>query len=512
MNALTIILSILATAGAGSTIVAVKKVLDLRKKVSIREELSEEEAIARASAKAKEIILDAKNEALNTKTESEETASKLTRRFEEMEKRAVDRELSLTKRAEVINQREDKLESREKSLEQAKKSVKQLRDTLSGKLEEVAALTREQAQKRLLEEVEADLQETISKRIHETEKTIQEKGEDLAKKILIDAMQKSAVEYVSEATVTTVPIPSEDMKGRIIGRVGRNIKAFEKATGVDVIVDDSPDAITLSCFDPLRREIAAITMQKLVADGRIHPGRIEEIVEKVKRDLAKEVKKTGEDLAYQAGAVGLPDEIIHLLGRFKFRYSYGQNLIKHTLETMKIGSALASEIGANVDLVKRACLLHDLGKVLTHEVEGAHHHVSGQLLRKYKMDEKLINAVESHHGDIEPESVEAIIVYIADAISGARPGARVENYDEYIKRIKALEDSAMTIGKEKVKEVFAIHAGREVRVIVNPDVTDDNDAKLLAHKISRHIEKTQTYPGTVTVNVIREFREQEIAK
>lgn len=512
MSVLEIILAILAAAGVGGGAFAFTQVSKIKKKLGEKESISEEEAISRASAKAKEIVLDAKNEAFGIKTRAQEDAKEITRRLEETEKRALERESNLNKRASGLDSREDKLEAKERSLEQSKNDVKRMRDDLAGKLEEIAQLSREDAKKQLMEEVEVDMSAMIARKIRETEALVKEKADDESKRILVDAMQKAAVDYVSEATVSTVQIPSEDMKGRIIGREGRNIKAFEKTTGVDVIVDEAPDAITLSCFDPLRREIGVITMNQLLADGRIHPGRIEEVFEKTKRDLARDVKKMGEDLAYQAGAVGLPDEIIHLLGRFKFRYSYGQSLVKHTLEMIKIGAAIAAEVGADVELVKKACLLHDLGKVLTHEVEGAHHHISGQILRRYKMDEKLINAVEAHHGDIEAKSLEAIVVYIADAISGARPGARVENYEEYVKRIRGLEDAAKDIGKDKVNEVFAIHAGREIRVIVNPNVTDDNEAKVLARKIAKHIEDTQTYPGTVTVNVIRETREQEIAK
>lgn len=512
MTGVVIALSILATAGIGGAVLGIKRASDLRKELKDRVELSEEEAIAKASARAKEMILDAKNEVFTLRTKIQEEAREAAKKVDVAEKRALEREQGIDRRADVLNKREDKIESKERSIEQAKKDVSKMRDSLSTKLEEIAQLSREEAKEQLLEDVEQDLRETIARKIIDAERAVKEGAEEESQRIIVDAIESSAVDYVSTATVSTVPIPSEDMKGRIIGREGRNIKAFEKYTGVDVIVDEVPEAVTLSCFDPLRREVAVLTMKKLVSDGRIHPGRIEEIVEKVKRDLAKEVRKTGERLAHDSGVVGLPDEIINLLGRFKFRYSYGQSLVKHTLEVMKIGTALAEEVGADVNLVRKACLLHDLGKAQTHELEGAHHHLSAQIMRKYKMDEKLVNAVEAHHGDIEAKSVEAIIVRIADAISGARPGARVENYEQYVKRIKELEDVAKNVGKEKVKEVFAIHAGREVRVMVNPDVADDNDAKILSYKIAKEIEKTQTYPGTVIVNVIREFRQQETAK
>lgn len=512
MEPLSILFLVLAAASGVGTFLTLKKNSELKKQVGKKEEIGEEEAISRASTKAKEMILDAKNEVIELREKARKESLELAARAENMEKRALERESNLDKRALALDGREDKIEQREKSLEQAKLDVKKQRDQIEVRLSEIAQLTRDEARKQLLEDVEKDITGFIAKRVREAEQVIKEKSDDESKRILVDAMQKAATDYVSEATISTIPIPSDDVKGRIIGREGRNIKAFERVTGVDVIVDESPGTITLSSFDPLRREVAAIAMGKLVVDGRIHPGRIEEIVDIVKRDLVKEVKKTGEELAYQAGASGLPDEIINLLGRFKYRFSYGQNLVKHTLEVMKIGAVVAAEVGADVALVKKACLLHDLGKALTHEQEGSHHHISGEICRKYKFDEKLINAIEAHHGDIEAKSLEAIVVYIADAISGARPGARVENHEQYIKRVRDLEDAAHTIGKEKVKEAFAIHAGREVRVIVNADLTDDNEVKVLSHKIAKHIQDTQTYPGTVTVNVIRETRDQAVAK
>jgi len=512
MNILSILLSVLATGGVGAAILTIKQSSAIKNELKKLQSLSEEDALAQASAKAKEILLDAKKEVLEVREKAEKEAREIKREAEDVEKRALVREENLDKRAMALNGREDKIDAKERGVEQSKKDVKKLRDELAGKIEEIANLSRDEAKQLLLEEVESDISKVMARKIKDAEDLARDKADEISKRIIVDSMQKGAVDYTAETTTTTVQIPSDEMKGRIIGREGRNIRSFEKATGVDVIVDDVPGAVTVSCFDPVRREVAAIVMQRLVADGRIHPARIEDEVNKVKRDLLKEVKKTGEDLAFSAGVVGLPDEIITLLGKFKYRFSYGQNLVKHTKEMIKIGAALAAEVGADVELVKKATLLHDLGKAVTHEVEGAHHHISGQILRKYKMDEKLVNAVEAHHGDIEAKSVEAVLVYIADALSGGRPGARVENYEEYIKRIRGLEDAAMEIGKKKVKEVYAIHAGREVRVIVNPDVADDNEAKVLAHKIAKHIQDTQTYPGTVTVNVIRELRTQDVAK
>jgi len=355
------------------------------------------------------------------------------------------------------------------------------------------------------------LKSHIARKIKEAEYTITNTADEKAKEILIDAMQRSATDYVSESTATTIEIESEDMKGKIIGKEGRNIRTFEKLTGVDIIVDEAPNQVTLSCFDPIRREVAALSLQKLLKDGRVHPGSIEETVKNIKTEIAKEIKRTGEKMAFETGFSDLPPEIIKLLGRFKYRFSYGQNLVKHTLEMVAIGEALATEIGADVNFTKKACLLHDLGKVLTHEIEGKpHHHISGDIVRKYMKDEKLANAVESHHGDIAPQSLEAVLVSIADAISGARPGARKDNYEDYVKRIKALEDIAKQY--KEVGEAYAIHAGREVRVIFRPEVTSDDDVTILSRKIAKEIEDTQNYPGSVKVTAIREFRVEAEAK
>ncbi|MEA3357698.1 MAG: ribonuclease Y, partial [Patescibacteria group bacterium] len=351
-----------------------------------------------------------------------------------------------------------------------------------------------------------------AKRLRETEKRLEVEADDKAKEVLVTSMQKVATEYVGETTVSTVKIEDEKIKGRVIGREGRNIRAFEKATGVDVIVDEAPDAITLSSFDPLRREIAAIAMKKLLADGRIHPGRIEELVSKAKSEVSKEIKKNGQILAEEGGWPGIDTGLLKLLGKMKYRRSYGQGLMDHTIEVIRLGVALAQEVGADVELVKKACLLHDVGKVLSHKVEGAHHHLSGKIARKYNLPEKLVNAIEAHHLDIEPESLEAVIVYIADAISGARPGARKDSYEDYIKRVRGLEDVAKKVAGKQAAEIYAIHAGREVRVIVKPEMISDDDTVILASKIAKEIEKSQSYPGMVQVTVIRESRAMSTAK
>jgi ribonuclease Y len=475
------------------------------------QELSEEEAINKASQRAKSILIEAKHEALKVKTKAEKKLKQMYDELEEEEKRLDQRDRKLNHRIHSIEHQREQIDQKVRSVDQAKKHVHALRVKLSERLEKIAGMSKSEAQELLFKNLEEELQKDVAKRIKEAENEAQRESEEKAKWILVDAMQKAATDYVAETTTTTIDLDNEDLKGKIIGKEGRNIRTFEKLTGVDIIVDEAPEAVTLSSFDPVRREVASIALKKLLKDGRVHPGTIESTIHKVKEDIAREIKKTGEKLAYDAGFTDLPQEIIRLLGRFKYRYSYGQNLIKHTQEMIKLGSELATELGANVELVKEACLLHDIGKVLVHEVEGKPHHViSGDVVRKYLSNEKLANAVEAHHGDIEATSIEAVIVAIADAISGARPGARRTNYEDYIKRIRALEDIANKF--KGVKEAYAIHAGREIRVILKPEDTSDEDARVLARKISKEIEKTQQYPGTVKVTVIRELRHEEEAK
>lgn len=513
MDLLTVISILIGAVGVGSAIFLFQLNKQLQSKIKDKkfQELSEEEAISRSSNKAKTILLEARNETLKIKAKAERKVRELYDELEDREKRLDDLERKLVKRQKDMDEQFEISERKRKGVEQAKRDVQNLRRELTVKLENVAGMSREEAKKRLMKEVEEELKEDIARKIKAAEIEVERESEDKAKWIMVDAMQKSATDYVAETTTTTIDIESEEMKGKIIGKEGRNIRTFEKLTGVDIIVDEAPEAVTLSCFDPVRREVAAISLQKLLKDGRVHPGTVESTIQKVKEDIAREIKKTGEKLAYDAGFPDLPSEIIKLLGRFKYRYSYGQNLVKHTLELIKLGAAFASEIGADVGFVKKACLLHDIGKVLVHEIEGKPHHlISGEVVRKYLRDEKLVNAVEAHHGDIEAKSVEAVIVMIADMISGARPGARRDNYEEYVKRIRALEDIAKKF--KQVEEAYAIHAGREIRVILKPRESSDEDARVLAYKISKEIEKTQQYPGTVKVTVVREYRAEKEAK
>jgi ribonuclease Y len=478
------------------------KLLETAKKLNKKETAEED---------AEDIVKDAKRKAADIVEEAEAKAASINKKLAESEKALEEREKKQLEMSKSIAERMEEIEKKEEAVEQAKRDVRKNKEKVKDELEKVAKMTRKEAREQLLEELEKDLKTRISKRIHEAKQKAKQEAEDKAKDILVDAMQRSATDFVAETTSTTFQIADEDLKGKIIGKEGRNIRAFERLTGVDIIVDEAPDLVTVSSFDPIRREVAAIAIKKLLKDGRVHPGSIEETVKNIKNDLAREIVKTGEKIAYDTGFPDLPDEVIKLLGRFKYRFSYGQNLVKHSLEMVNLGQQLAQEIGADVELTKKACLLHDLGKVLTYEIEGKpHHHISGDIVRKYLKDEKLANAVESHHGDIEPESIEAILVQIADAISGARPGARRDSYDKYIQRVKSLEDIAKQYNS--VKEAYAINAGREVRVIVKPREIDDEDSEMLAHRIAKEIEEKENYPGTVKITVIREMRIEAEAK
>lgn len=513
MEPLLIVLSVASTLGIGAAIFFYRNTKQLEKdlKDPSRISMSEDVAIEKASTKAATMISEAMEEATKTRQKAQEAVNELSKIQDEKERRLNNLEKTLLERSSNIDKRYAKIEEQELQLENSKEEVKQIKEELSHKLEEIAGLSKEEARTQLMTQIEQELSEHVAKKIREGELRIQNEVDNKAKELLIDAMQKSATDYVAEITSTTIEIEKEELKGKIIGKDGRNIRTFERLTGVDIIIDEAPNQVTVSSFDPIRREVAAIAISKLLGDGRVHPGTIEETIQNIKEDIAKEIRKTGEKIAYDAGFNDLPIEVIKLLGRFKYRFSYGQNLVKHTLEMVNIGQQLAQEIGADVQFTKKACLLHDIGKVLTHEIEGKpHHHISGDIVRKYLKDEKLANAVESHHGDIEPKSKEALLVQVADAISGARPGARRDNYEDYIKRVKALEDIA---GKfNEVKQAFAIHAGREIRVIVDPKTANDEQSQTLAFKIAREIEETQNYPGTVKVNVIRETRFTDEAK
>ncbi len=510
---LLIVLSIIATGGLGASYMLTRNKKELEKKLKNPKfvDISEDEAIRKASLKAQNTILEAEREADKIKTEAMKQTTELKQTVLAEEKRLDEREKKLVDRAKVLDERFESIENKEKAVEQAKKDVKRRSEKITEELQKLARLSPEEAKKLVMDRTEEELKSYVARKIREADFEIQSTSEKVSREILVDVMQKNATDYVAESTATTIDIENEELKGKIIGKEGRNIRTFERLTGVDIIVDEAPNQVTLSCFDPIRREVAALALQKLLKDGRVHPGSIEETIYGIKNELSKEIKRTGEKLAYDSGCNDLPQEVIKLLGRFKYRFSYGQNLIKHSMEMVNLGGQLASELGADVNFVKKACLLHDIGKVLTHEIEGKpHHHISGDVVRKYLKDEKLANAVESHHGDIDTTSLEAEIVKIADAISGARPGARKDSYENYVKRVKGLEDIAKKY--EGVEEAYAIHAGREVRVIFKPSIASDDDVVITTHKIAKEIEETQNYPGSVKVTAIRELRVTEEAK
>lgn len=461
-----------------------------------------------AESRAKKIIIDAEEKALYTKKRSEEEEIKIKRELAEKEnKLRIERDkLQLSK--EEVEKKEKALQKERDNLSHKTKQIEERMNEQTSKLEDIAKLTKEEAKKLILENTERNLSQDIGKRIAEAEEKIKAEVDEKARELLADAMQHGATDYVAEYTVSTVHLPSKDIKGRIIGKEGRNIRSFEEQTGVTLDLDESPEAVRISCFDPVRREIAKISLERMIKDGRVHPARIEEIVSKTAAEIDKIMYKEGEKLSHKVGIYNLPREIIQNLGKYKYRYSYGQNMIEHTLEETKIGTKIAHEIGADVTITKLACLLHDLGKVFT-DKEGNHIELGAEFLGKFDIPRKVIDAVEDHHKD-HPRSVEGVIVQIADSISGGRPGARYEDYEDYAKRMQGLEKTAMDF--DGVDKAYAISAGREVRVIVNAQEIDDAGATKLANDVAAKIQKENTYPGTVKVTVIRETRATGVAK
>jgi ribonuclease Y len=460
----------------------------------------------------KEKFESAEQEIGEMKEKEENRIKQMRRESTEHEGLLIEREKKLNRRSKILDEKTEDIEHKESSLKEGLKRLEINRAQLKKELEKISGLSREEAKERLMKEVDKDLVEYEAKKIRQAQKNIEVIAEEEAQKILVESMQRVATDYVAETTTKVIKVEDDKVKGRVIGREGRNIRAFEQLTGVDIIVDESPDSIGLSSFDPLRREIAYVAMTKLIADGRIHPGSIEDAVKRAKNEISKEIKKNGQILADEANWPDIDLGLMKLVGKMKYRSSYGQSLMQHTIEVIRLAEVLASEIGADVQLAKRAALLHDVGKVLSHKVDSPHHHISGQVARKYGLDEKLINAIEAHHLDIDPQTPEAVVIYLADAISGSRPGARKDSYEQYIQRIEGIEKAAKEVGKDKIEEVYAIKAGREVRVIVKPSLVSDDDAKVMAKDIAEEIEKNQSYPGNVEVTVIRETRAIDVAK
>ncbi len=466
--------------------------------------------MAEARAKQKEIVLEGKDEALQLRRAAEEEAREQRSTMQRSETRLMDREEAIDRRATALEQREVDLTARNAELEAERNRLDDLRRRQQLELERVSGLTAAEAREALIGQIVDEAQAEAQHRVREIERHAQEEGDDRARHILTTVMQRIAADHTSEATITVVALPNEEMKGRIIGREGRNIRALEQATGVDLIIDDTPEAVVLSGFDPVRREVARMALTKLIGDGRIHPGRIEETVAKSRAEIEVVMRQAGEQAAYDAGVPGLHPELIKLLGRLKYRTSYGQNVLNHCIETARLSGLLAAEIGANVGESKKGGLLHDIGKAVDHEVEGPHAAIGGEIASRYGVGRVVCNAIAAHHQEIEQESVEATVVQIADAISASRPGARGESLDNYVKRLDDLQQIALSF--PGVERCFAIQAGREIRILVRPEDIDDLASSRLARDVVRKIEEQLQYPGQIKVTVIRETRAVDYAR
>jgi len=482
-------------------------------KVGSAEEKSREiidEALKVAETKKREALLEAKEESLKTKNELEKETKERRAELQRYERRVLSKEENVEKKADTLEKREVSLQQREDTLNKRSAEVDALYDKGIQELEKISGLTSEQAKEYLLKSVEDDVKHDTAKLVKELENKAKEEADRKAKDYIVTAIQRCAADHVAETTVSVVQLPNDEMKGRIIGREGRNIRTLETMTGVELIIDDTPEAVVLSGFDPIRREVARIALERLIVDGRIHPARIEEMVEKAQKEVESMMREEGEAATLEVGVHGIHPELVKLLGKMKFRTSYGQNALKHSIEVAQLSGLLAAEMGLDVRVAKRAGLLHDIGKSVDHEQEGTHVQLGVELCRKYKESAIVANAVESHHGDVEPQSLVACIVQAADTISAARPGARRETLETYTNRLKQLEDIAVSF--KGVDKSFAIQAGREVRIMVIPEQISDDDMILLARDISKRIEDELEYPGQIKVNVIRESRVTDYAK
>ena len=469
-----------------------------------------DDALKTAESKKREVLLEAKEENLKAQNELEKEIKERRSELSRMEKRAVNKEETLDRKTSILEKREAGLNAKEESLNRKHAKADELTAQISQELERVSGMTSEQAKEFLFKSVENEVKLDTAKMIKEMEAKAKDEASAKAREYVVTAIQRCAADHVAETTISVVQLPNDEMKGRIIGREGRNIRTLETLTGVELIIDDTPEAVVLSGFDPIRREVARIALERLIVDGRIHPARIEEMVEKAQKEVDTMIREEGEAAALEVGVHGIHPELIRLLGRMKFRTSYGQNALKHSIEVAQLSGLLAGEIGLDVRLAKRAGLLHDIGKSIDHDVEGSHIQIGVDLCRKYKESPTIINAVEAHHGDVEPETLIACIVQAADTISAARPGARRETLETYTNRLKQLED--ITNQFKGVDKSFAIQAGREIRVMVVPEQVSDDDMVLLARDISKQIEFELEYPGQIKVNVIRESRVTDYAK
>ena len=458
----------------------------------------------------KEAILEAKEQDLKLRNDFDRETKEKRAELQRAEQRLTQKEDSLDKKIEALDAQKSKIEAHEEQLDALQQKLDSQHELMVQELERVAQLTRDEAKKALTEEILDETRHEVAKDVREMEQQAKDEAEINAKKMIALAIQKCAADQASELTVSVVPLPSDDMKARIIGREGRNIRAIENATGIELIIDDTPEVVILSGFDPVRREIARVSLERLISDGRIHPARIEETVEKVTRDIDVQIREAGEAAVYEVGIFGLHPELVKLIGRLKFRTSYGQNVYKHSIEVATLAGLMAAELGLDVNFAKRAGLLHDIGKAVDQEQEGTHIQIGAELAKKYKENANIVNAIMAHHGDVEPKTIEAVLIQAADAISGARPGARRETGTNYVKRLERLEAIASSF--PGVDKSYAIQAGREVRVLVKPEQVDDAQALFLSKDIAKKIEAELEYPGQIKVNVIREFRSVEYAK
>jgi ribonuclease Y len=460
--------------------------------------------------KAKVIELEARDNALKIKQESESEISRRRNEVSREDERLQKRRAELDTRIERLEQREAQVNKRQSSVDRRANEIEKLYADQMEKLQQVSHMTVDEAKQELLTEVEKEARADMARIVRQIEAEARQEGDKRARELITETIQRVASDQVAQVTTSTVSLPNEEMKGRIVGRNGRNIRAFEQAAGVDVIVDDTPEAVTISCFDPTRREIARRSLERLISDGRIHPAHIEKILAEEEKEVQRVIEQAGEQAAFDAGVAGLPLDVLRMLGRLKFRTSYGQNQLTHAVETAMIAGILAVEIGADAEVSKAAGLLHDIGKAMDHNTEGTHAVIGAEFCRRYRVNPAVINAIESHHHETEQQSLEAVIVESADAISGARPGARRENLEQYVKRLRALEEMAHSY--KGVSQAYAIQAGREVRIIVKPETVDDFESTRMAREIAKNIEETMQYPGQIKVTVIREMRAVEFAK
>lgn len=469
-----------------------------------------DEAVKDAEARKKEILLEAKEDSIRTKNELEKEVRDRRNELQRNERRLFQKEEALDRKTESLERKEEQMSRKLEDLERQKEEAKELREKQLQELERISGLTTEEAKNYILAMVETDVKHEATLMIKEIESKAKMEADKRSREIVANAIQRCAVDHVAETTVSVVQLPNDEMKGRIIGREGRNIRTLETLTGIDLIIDDTPEAVIISGFDPVRREVARVALEKLINDGRIHPSRIEEMVEKAQKEVEQKIKEAGEQATFAVGVHGLHPELIKLLGRLKYRTSYGQNVLNHSVEVAHLAGLMASELGVDVVLAKRAGLLHDIGKAIDHEMEGSHVEIGMEIAKKYRESELVLNAIMAHHGDVEPKSVEAVLVAAADAVSAARPGARRETLESYLKRLTRLEEISESF--EGVEKCFAVQAGREIRIMVKPDQIDDATSILLARDIAKKIEAEMEYPGQIKVVIIRETRAVDYAK